>query len=171
MGELAGWKFCPRCRSELRGDERRLECGSCGFVVYGGSKPTAGALCADEEGRLLLVRRAIEPFKGCWDIPGGFVEEGEHPLDGVRRELREETGLEVEPLEFIGAWMDRYGGDGTAEATLNLYWSARVVGGDPRAADDVDELGWFDPDELPPPEELAFENVPLVLAAWRARRD
>ncbi len=117
------------------------------------------------------MRRAIEPFKGCWDIPGGFIEEGEHPLDGVRRELREETGLEVEPLEFIGAWMDRYGGDGTAEATLNLYWSARVVGGDPRAADDVDELGWFDPDELPPPEELAFENVPLVLAAWRARPD
>ena len=109
--------------------------------------------------------------RGCWDIPGGFLDEGEHPLDGIRRELREETGLEVEPVEFLGVWMDRYGGDSTAEATLNLYWTARVIGGEPRAADDVSELHWFESDELPPPDELAFENVPLVLSAWRARHE
>jgi NAD+ diphosphatase len=169
VGELAGWNFCPRCRSELRGDEQRVECPECGFVSYASSKPTAGALCEDGEGRVLLVRRAHEPFKGRWDIPGGFLEEGEHPLDGIRRELREETGLEVEPLNFLGVWMDRYGGDATAEATLNLYWTARVVSGEPQAADDVSELHWFGADELPPPAELAFENVPLVLSAWRAR--
>ena len=44
-----------------------------------------------------------------WDVPGGFLEEGEHPLDGLRRELREETGLEVEPVRFVGVWMDVYG--------------------------------------------------------------
>ena len=98
----------------------------------------------DDEGRLLLVRRAHEPFKGRWDIPGGFLEEGEHPLDGLRRELREETGLEVEPLEFLGVWMDRYGGDSTAEATLNLYWTALVAGGEAAPADDVDDLRWFE---------------------------
>jgi ADP-ribose pyrophosphatase YjhB (NUDIX family) len=171
MGELAGWKFCPRCRSELRGGEQRVECPECGFIAYASSKPTAGALCEDDDGRVLLVRRADEPFKGRWDIPGGFLEEGEHPLEGIRRELREETGLEVEPLDFLGVWMDRYGGDSTAEATLNLYWTARVVGGEPQAADDVDALQWFGADELPPPGELAFENVPLVLLAWRARHE
>jgi len=119
---------------------------------------------------VLLARRGHEPFLGRWDIPGGFLEEGEHPLDGLRRELREETGLEVEPLEFIGVWMDRYGGDSTAEATLNMYWTARVVAGEPEAADDVSELRWFNAEELPPAEELAFENVPLVLSAWRARQ-
>jgi ADP-ribose pyrophosphatase YjhB (NUDIX family) len=169
MGELAGWQWCPRCRAPLGGDESRVECGSCGFVSYASSKPTAGALVEDAEGRLLLARRAEEPFKGRWDIPGGFLEEGEHPLDGLRRELREETGLEVEPLEFLGVWMDRYGGDSTAEATLNLYWTARVVSGEARAADDVDDLRWFERDQLPPPEALAFENVPLVLEAWRSR--
>ena len=171
MAELAGWKFCPRCRSELRGDEQRVECPECGFVSYASSKPTAGALCEDDEGRVLLARRAEEPFKGRWDIPGGFLEEGEHPLDGIRRELREETGLEVEPVAFLGVWVDRYGGDSTAEATLNLYWTARVIGGEPDAADDVSELQWFDSDELPPSDELAFENVPLVLSAWRARHE
>jgi ADP-ribose pyrophosphatase YjhB (NUDIX family) len=169
VGELAGWRFCPRCRSELRRDDQRVECSECGFVAYASSKPTAGALCEDDQRRLLLVRRAHEPFKGRWDIPGGFLEEGEHPLEGIRRELREETGLEVEPIEFLGVWMDRYGGDSTAEATLNLYWTARVIGGQPQAADDVSELRWFDADELPPPDDLAFENVPLVLSAWRAR--
>ena len=119
---------------------------------------------------MLLARRGHEPFLGRWDIPGGFLEEGEHPLDGLRRELREETGLEVEPLEFIGVWMDRYGGDSTAEATLNMYWTARVVAGESEAADDVSELRWFNAEELPPAEELAFENVPLVLSAWRARQ-
>jgi len=67
--------------------------------------------------------------------------------------------------------MDRYGGDSTAEATLNLYWTARVIGGEPQAADDVSELQWFDADKLPPPDELAFENVPLVLSAWRTRHE
>jgi 8-oxo-dGTP diphosphatase len=166
VGELAGWRFCPRCREELRGDEQRLECPACGFVVYASSKATAGALVEDGS-RVLLARRAEEPYKGYWDIPGGFLEEGEHPLDGLRRELREETGLEVEPLEFLGAWMDRYGGDSTAAATLNLYWTARSTGGDPEPADDVSELRWFERDELPARDELAFENVPLVLAAWQ----
>jgi 8-oxo-dGTP diphosphatase len=165
MGELEGWKLCPRCGAELAGDASRLRCDACGFIVYASSKPTAGALCV-ENGRILLARRAHPPFEGFWDIPGGFLEEGEDPLDGLRRELKEETGLDVEPERFLGIWMDRYGGDSTAEATLNLYWTARVVGGQPAPADDVAELRWFDRDELPGREGLAFENVPLVLAAW-----
>jgi ADP-ribose pyrophosphatase YjhB (NUDIX family) len=166
MGELDGWRLCPRCGAELGGDAARLACDACGFIVYASSKPTAGALCVDN-GRVLLARRAHPPFEGFWDIPGGFLDEGEDPLDGLRRELREETGLEVEPQRFLGIWIDRYGGDSTADATLNLYWTARVVGGDAEPADDVSELRWFNRDELPAPDELAFENVPLVLAVWR----
>jgi ADP-ribose pyrophosphatase YjhB (NUDIX family) len=167
MGELDGWVYCPRCRAELAGDAARVSCAACGFVAYANPKPTATAVCVDEHGRVLLTRRAIEPHLGAWDLPGGFVDEHEHPLDALRRELREETGLQVEPGAFLGIWMDRYGGDSTAETTLNLFWTARVVGGEPRAADDVSELRWFEPDQLPPERELAFNCVALALDAWR----
>ncbi len=167
MGVLHGWRLCPRCGEALAGDEARVECPACGFVAYASSEPTACALCVDTEGRLLLGRRAHEPWRGYWDLPGGFLEEGEHPLDALKRELREEAGLEVVPEEFVGVWIDRYGDGPTAPATLNLYWTVRVVGGEERPADDVSELRWFGPDEMPPPEEIAFENVAHVLSAWR----
>lgn len=166
MGILHGWTHCPRCGSELDGDERRVECPRCGFVSYANPVPTVTAVVVDEEGRVLLGRRALEPDKGLWDLPGGFVDEGEHPLDGLRRELREETGLEVDPHEFLGVWMDRYGYDSSAASTLNLYWTARVLSGEMNAADDVAELRWFAPDELPRPEELAFEVNEKVLSYW-----
>jgi 8-oxo-dGTP diphosphatase len=167
MPELSRWSFCPVCGARLRvEDGLRAECPECGFRAWASSKATACAIVTDGEGRALLARRAGDPFRGYWDLPGGFLEEGEHPLDGLRRELLEETGLEIEPRDFVGVWMDRYGGEADAHATLNLYWTARVLGGEATAADDVTELGWFAPDELPPAGELAF-HIAEVLAAWR----
>jgi 8-oxo-dGTP diphosphatase len=157
--------YCPRCRTELTGDDARRECPACGFVAYASSKPTACAV-VEQDGRILLARRRYEPFAGKWDLPGGFLEKGEHPLDGIRRELHEETGLEVEPDRFIGVWMDRYGSAEGARATLNLYWTAHVAGGHAEPADDVTELGWFAPEEFPAPEEMAF-HIAEVLSVWR----
>ena len=166
VGELDEWNFCPRCASPVELGDGRASCAACGFVAYASSKPTACAVCVDDAGRILLARRAHEPFRGYWDLPGGFLREGEHPLDALRRELREETGLEIEPLEFEGIWMDRYGDSESASATLNLYWTARVRGGELAPADDVSEVGWFSPEDLPP---LAF-HIAHVLAGWSARQ-
>ena len=139
----------------------------CAFVAYANPKPCVCALVVDGEGRLLLTRRGVEPFQGLWDTPGGFVEEGEHPDEALRRELLEETGLVVEPSTFVGAWMDAYGSAGDAESTLNLYYEVRVVSGVPHADDDVAEIGWFAVDALPARDELAFTTVADALAAWR----
>ena len=166
MGVLDGWIACPRCRSALEREPERVSCPACGFVGYANPAPTASAVCRDERGRILLSRRAHPPYADAWDIPGGFVEEDEHPLDCLRRELREEAGVEVEPLGFLGVWMDRYSEDDSGVATLNLYWFARVVGGRLRPADDVAELRWFAEDELPP-GGLAFRTVAAVLSAAR----
>jgi ADP-ribose pyrophosphatase YjhB (NUDIX family) len=166
VSELDGWRYCARCGSEAEREGRRVQCPACGFTYYASSKATACAVCIDESGRLLLARRANEPFRGRWDLPGGFLEEGEHPLDAVRREFREETALDVEPLEFIGVWIDRYPYATHTAATLNLYWTARVLAGTAAPADDVSEVGWFEPDELPPESELAF-HIADVLRVWR----
>ena len=167
MGVLDEWRYCPRCAEAIAIADGRAECAACGFVSYANSAPTASALVEDAAGRLLLARRAIEPYRGKWDIPGGFLEEGEHPVEALRRELREETGLEIEPREFFGAWIDRYGDDAGAAYTLNLFWRASAPpGAKPRPADDVDELRFFARGELPPPSEVAFTTVVDVVRAW-----
>lgn len=103
---------------------------------------------------MLLGKRGIEPYKGYWDVPGGFLEAGEHPEEGTKRELLEETGLEIRILGLIGFYMDRYGADGVW--LINFYYAAERTGGELRAMDDVEELRWFSPDELP--KEFGFAH-------------
>jgi 8-oxo-dGTP diphosphatase len=97
-----------------------------------------------------------------WDIPGGFLEEGEEALDGLRRELKEETGIDVEPIEWLGAYLDPYDG----YWVLGLSWLVHGEG-EPIPADDVALLEWFAAGELP--EEMAFASHKRVLALWASR--
>jgi ADP-ribose pyrophosphatase YjhB (NUDIX family) len=107
-------------------------CSGCGFEEWGNAAPAVEALVV-RDGRALLTRRGIEPYSGLWDLPGGFLEEDEEPLVGLRRELREETGLEVEPGAFLGTAIERY----ERYSVLILTFLATADGGEPRAADDV----------------------------------
>ncbi len=171
---LERWRVCPVCSGGLEavvgepGAQPHLQCiGKCRGEWYANPKPTANVLAERvDDGRLLLVRRAREPFKGCWDIPGGFVEDGEEASEAALRELREETGLEVRVTGFVGVFGDQYGGD-RGEHTCNLFWRGVVDEPDAAApASDVSEIGWFEPDALPSDDELAFRCVPRALRAW-----
>ncbi|HEY3106708.1 MAG TPA: NUDIX domain-containing protein [Gaiellaceae bacterium] len=163
---LAGWKTCPRCGSGFEHEERAVHCASCGLTVYANPAPTASALLLDDDGRVLLARRAADPGAGLWDLLGGFIDEGEEPVGGLRRELEEETGLAIDVREFFGGFPDRYGEDGIF--TLNLYWTARIAGGEMALDDELTEVRWFGPDELPQSEEFAFRNTVEVLDRWKA---
>jgi NAD+ diphosphatase len=168
VGELDGWKHCPVCGTDVRPEGGKVECPNCGFVAYAHSMPTSSAVVSDDEGRVMLSRRAADPQAGKWDLPGGFVEEGEHPLDSLRRELREEAGIGLRDEELIGIWIDRYEYKRRTVFTFNVYYSARIGSGTPEPADDVAELRFFAPDEVPA-DELAFGHIEDVLSAWRAR--
>lgn len=111
------------------------------------------------DGRVLLVRRAVEPFLDHWDLPGGFLEAGEAPEDGARREVREETGLSVRPTGLVGILMDVYGPE--AQPTLSICYTAEVSGGRERPGSDAAETGWFELDALP--ERLAFASTKEAL--------
>ena len=158
-------KFCPHCAGRLAPkmiDKReRLVCPDCGFIFYISPKVAAGVLI-EEEGRVLLVRRGIEPHFGFWTLPAGFAEQGETIEETAIRECREETGLEVELDDLLGVYSvnsDFYG-----PLVLILY-SGHVVGGELEAGDDASEAGLFPPGELP--QDLAFRAHRQALHDWR----
>jgi 8-oxo-dGTP diphosphatase len=158
--------FCAHCGKPLDLDPPGV-CGSCGTEYWANPKPCGGALVV-RDGRVLLVRRSIDPWRGRWDIPGGFCEQGEHPEATAVRELREETGLEITIDGLVGMWIDRYGAQEPPEVTLNIYYVAHTVQPDEQAqlSSEVDAVAWFGTDELP--TELAFPaHAGLVLEQWR----
>ncbi len=154
------YKFCPRCGAQLvlrAGPEHPLlTCTGCGFVLYHNPRAAVGAIVRNERGEVLLVRRAIEPRKGTWDIPGGFVDDGEEATDAVIREMREETGMTFTPTRAFGNYHDWYDAQGLRVSVMILYYEGRAAG-TPRPADDVAEVGWFALDALP--SDLAFHHV------------
>lgn len=167
---MPAFRFCPNCAARLPTDPSNphasQSCGACGATYYHNSKPTAGALILRDD-QILLAERAIEPFRGYWDIPGGFLEPGEHPADGARREALEETGLQIAIADSPFAIMiDRYGE--SQDYTLNLYYVATVIGGEAQPADDVASLRWFPLNALP--ERVAFDHANEVLRRLAASR-
>jgi ADP-ribose pyrophosphatase YjhB (NUDIX family) len=146
--------------------EKRLRpvCPACGFIAFRNAKPAVGLLI-EKDGALLLVRRERAPYRGYWDIPGGFLEEDETALRGAAREAREETGLRVGVDELLGVYHDKNGDD----YTLNLYYRAHILGGREKAGDDADDLRWFTPREIP--RRIAFPgHTRAVLRDWRRAR-
>lgn len=157
-----GWRFCPRCAAELTRAADHLACTQCGERYWANAIPGVQGIL-ERDGRVLLARRAHEPRRGHWDLPGGFVDETEDPLDALRREFREETGLEIEPMELMRIDIEPYDN----RHVFSVTWIVRGDG-EPVAADDVDELRWFARDELP--GEMAFPGQERVLRAWAARQ-
>jgi 8-oxo-dGTP diphosphatase len=101
-------------------------------------------------GRVLLIRRGTEPLKGAWSIPGGLLELGEELAEGVRRELKEETGLEVEPLEVLTVF-DRIFRDGARVRYhyVIVDYACRWKRGRLRPASDVLDARWVRRQDLP----------------------
>ena len=114
---------------------------------------------------MLLVRRAVNPAKGMWALPGGYMDAGEMPEAALRREVLEEVGLAV-TVEQLLAIYPMVNGSGPSQGIV-LAYRAQPLDGQTQLTpqDDVSEAGWFGPDELP--VELAFESTQRQLAEWR----
>lgn len=171
-GLLTPIRFCPRCGGLLRTadcpreNRARQICTVCGRVNYRNAKPCVGVLVV-RDGRLLLVKRGIQPYIGCWEIPGGFMEADELPAAGAIREVAEETGLNVELTGLFGFYTGSYGDADEGTHCLNIYFMGRVAGGIAHPGDDAVDLAWFAPEELP--EAIAFDHAHEVLEDWIER--
>jgi ADP-ribose pyrophosphatase YjhB (NUDIX family) len=163
--------YCPRCGHAL--EERnafgrvRHFCPACDRIVFREHKVAAGVI-VQRDGEVLLVRRRLNPRRGLWSLPVGFVDFDEAPADAAVRECQEETGLEVEIVDLL----DVIAGERHGDADITIVYRARWVGGEPvedhlRAADDVDRVAFFAPEDLPP---LAFRATREAIDKWRAAR-
>ena len=135
-------KFCPQCAAPL---ESADGCRLCDWINYFDPKVAVVVLVADDQGRLLYIRRNHEPAMYQWSWPSGFVDAGERVEDAAAREVREETRIEVEVGDLLGVW------SATGDQVVVIAYRGSVVGGSLR----------------PGPEALAAAWIPLNAAGRR----
>lgn len=140
------YNFCPQCGKPLNVKLEPPHCVNCDNTYYRNAKPCASVLPI-KNGKVLLAKRAQAPYKGAYDIIGGFMEADELPEAAALREAKEETGLNMKIISLLGIYNDRYGEDG--DYTLNMHYIAEIVSGDMRPQDDVAELEWIAIDSVP----------------------
>ena len=157
-------RFCPACGQPLTRRQRlgalRPVCAACDHVVFFDPKVAVAAWILQDE-HLLLVRRRGDPMAGYWAMPAGFMEYDEDPQDAVRREVLEETGLQVTVEQLLELFHTPADG---GLANLVLVYEAKVREGNLRAGDDADAVAWFARDDLPP---VAFLPTRSLIRRWR----
>ncbi|MFN2525292.1 MAG: NUDIX domain-containing protein [Actinomycetota bacterium] len=155
------FRFCPSCGSSLdtSGSDPETTCTNCGETWYRNPAPTVGCVLL-RDGRALISRRGSEPFKGRFDVPGGFLEPGEEAIEGLKREIKEELKIEISTsmADCLQIEPHRYGPDG--DWTLAIGFKGTIVRGEPEPSDDVDAIEWVSESEL---ESLDF--------AWQHDRE
>ena len=168
--------YCPQCGTEFSAEEQKrfeiqqnnISCGKCPFVFYNNPNPAISAIIKNVNGKVLLTKRGIEPFKGDWDLPGGFIDYGELPQDAVLRELEEELGIKkVKDIEFLNVFNVDYVNEGREDERIQVLTmvfnviidESEITG----ASDDVEEYRFFKVENLPKniafPEQGKFFNA------------
>ena len=155
------FNYCPRCgtsviHKELFGRVRAV-CPQCEWIHFLDPK-VAAAVLIQQDGRVLLVRRAGEPFRGLWSLPAGFINGGEDPAQAAARECLEETGLTVRVTRVLDIISGKEHARG---ADFIIVYQAEVINGELKADDDADAVEWFERENLP---QLAFRATQVVLA-------
>ena len=155
------FNYCPRCGHELAEksieDRPRPYCPSCDYVVFMDPK-LAVVVLISVDAKLVMVRRANEPALGRWSFPSGYVDRGEPVEEAGKREVMEETGLDVRMKELVGLYSAR------DQTVVLAAYSADVVGGSLQPGHEVHEAALFSVDELPP---LPFPHDYQILGDWR----
>ncbi|MFN8616419.1 MAG: NUDIX hydrolase [Dehalococcoidia bacterium] len=160
-------RYCMHCGQRLttavpEGDSRRrMVCLDCGFIHYLNPRPVAGTIPV-RDGKILLGRRDIEPRRGFWVFPGGFMDVGESAEEAAKRETLEEMHLEVTNLELLGVYTR------IEQGVVVIVYEAEAVG-EAEVGHETSEIAWFAAHEIPW-EEIAFDTTEAALRAWVERR-
>lgn len=162
------YRHCPVCAAPLKYRDiegqaiPRCSQSSCGFIFWQNSKPAVAAVIANERHEILMTIRAIEPDSGKLDLPGGFLYESEQPTDGVKREVQEELGVDIEVDGVLDVMNDSYDSD---TWVMNIAMLAHIVSGEPTPQDEIAAIEWVDPKHVDS-TRLAFNNNEFFLKLW-----
>jgi ADP-ribose pyrophosphatase YjhB (NUDIX family) len=152
--------YCLRCGTQLvlaeRYGRQRKTCPACDWVYFADPKVAVATLIV-QDGKVLLVRRNINPNRGMWTLPAGFVDAGEDPVHAAKRECLEEAGVQVKVSGLITVL---FGQEHPRGAHIIIFYQADIVSGKLTPGDDVDQVAFFDRSSLPP---LAFQSTYQVL--------
>lgn len=165
MIQLAGmnvkfYKFCPICKTKISHKKDNVFCSKCKFTAYNNQAGCASSLPV-KNGKVLLCVRKKDPYKGEFDLIGGFLEPLEHPKLGAIRETKEETGLDVKVIHELGIYPDIYGEGG--QYTIGWNYIVKIVGGKMQAKDDVAKLVWIAIGDIPNLKLKGFKNTKEAL--------
>jgi len=150
------YRYCSICGAKLScRPDGNLACTKCNFVNYRNPRPTASALVLYKN-KLLLTKRGKRPYKGWWELPGGFIDRGESSEEAAIREIKEEVGLKIQLMKIIGIYPDIYTYNSDQYHTLNIFYLAKSASSKIQAFDDVCDSHWFAKKDLP--KNIAFKN-------------
>jgi NADH pyrophosphatase NudC (nudix superfamily) len=155
MHPLEKFKFCPVCGSANWAEHnfKSKACGDCGFVYYANPSTATAAFILNSRNEMLVALRAKEPAKGTLDLVGGFVDMDETIEEGMRREILEETGLEVDDVRYLFSTPNQYLYSGMYIHTLDANFVVRVADDvKPKAADDAADCLWIPVEDVDPAE-------------------
>lgn len=148
------FRYCPVCGSTHfeANNFKSKKCRDCGFTYYANPCSATAAFIVNDKNEMLVVRRAKEPAKGTLDLPGGFVDMGETVEEGMRREIKEETGLDVDHIQYLFSSPNVYMYSGMGVHTLDMDFLVRVHDDSLRvtAADDAADAFWIPLEEVTP---------------------
>ena len=163
------FRFCPVCGGKLHHrslkpeEPERLVCAKCDFVFYLDPKVVACSV-VEMDGRIVLLKRAIDPQKGKWVLPGGYVDRGEEVKAAARRETKEECGLTIRLKELLGLYS--YPG----RISVVAVYVAESSGGELIVGDETAEVGLYLPESIPW-DELAFQSTMDALKDYLKKRE
>ncbi len=152
------YQYCPKCGKKY--EDSSYKCQRCNYTMYQNPVPAVGGVIYNSKKQILMVKRAIDPYKGKWEFVGGFIENGEDAKSALRREISEELHISAKIGRLLLCVTDAYGENG--KCTINIFYLAYIKEENQlKSNDEIMDYQWFSISKLP--KDIAFNCTREVL--------